>query len=204
MQDPRTQLGATVSRRGTASAKLTHGSLFTGVGGMDLGLDAAGFKTVWHVEQNPYCLKVLNKHWPNVPKFTDVTKCGRHNLEPVDIISGGYPCQDHSIAGKRRGLGTPESSTKRRGLWYHYLRIIDELRPAWVIIENVPRLIHTADIDIVLSGMEGIGYTCWPTVVGAENLGAPHERKRVWILCHRNDAPSAGMPANSEESKGNI
>src|ERR1019366_73045 len=90
--------------------KLRHGSLFTGVGGMDLGLDWAGFETVWQVEIDPFARKVLKKHWPSVPKFTDVRECGRHNLQPVDIITGGYPCQDHSIAGKKQGLGTADSA----------------------------------------------------------------------------------------------
>jgi len=187
MPDSLTQLGVAVSRQATAPAKLTHGSLFTGVGGMDLGLDVAGFETVWQVEKNPYCLKVLKKHWPKVPKFTDVRKCGKHNLEPVDIISGGYPCQDHSIAGKKRGLGTPDNPTGRSGLWFEYLRIVRELRPRWVLIENVSRLLLTADGDTVLSDMEGIGYSCRSLVVGADKLGAPHKRERAWILCRRNE-----------------
>jgi DNA-cytosine methyltransferase len=168
--------------------KLRHGSLFTGVGGMDLGLDWAGFETVWQVEIDPFARKVLKKHWSSVPKFTDVRECGRHNLQPVDIITGGYPCQDHSIAGKKRGLGTADSPTERSGLWFEYLRIVRDLRPRWVLIENVSRLLHTADGDTVLSGMEEIGYSWWPRLLDAGALGAPHKRERAWIICRRNDA----------------
>jgi len=182
------QFGLAGSRPAAALPQLRVGSLFTGVGGIDLGLAWAGLETVWQVEIKPYARKVLEKHWPGVQKFEDVTKCGRHNLEPVDIITGGYPCQDHSIAGTGGGLGTPGNPTKRSGLWFEYLRIIRELRPRWVLVENVSQLLHTADGDTVLSGIEGEGYSCWPLVVGAEILGAPHERKRAWILCRRNEA----------------
>ena len=183
MPDSLTQFAVTGSRRG----KLRHGSLFTGVGGMDLGLDVAGFKIVWQVEKSPYCLRVLKKHWPDVPKFSDVRKCGKHNLEPVDVITGGYPCQDHSIAGKGRGLGTPDNPTDRSGLWFHYLRNVRELRPRWVLVENVYRLLRTKDGDKVVYGIEDENYSCWPLVLDAAILGAPHWRQRAWILCRRND-----------------
>lgn len=185
------QLGAQPGEREMAPAKLTHGSLFTGIGGMDYGLEIAGFEPRWQVEKNPFCRKVLEKLWPNVPKFDDVRECGnnrRYQLERVDIISAGFPCQDVSNAGKRKGLGTPDNPTRRSGLWFEVPRIVVELRPRWVLVENVYRL-KSDGADRVLADMEQIGYTCLPVIVGAENLGAPHERKRVWVLCRQNDAP---------------
>jgi DNA (cytosine-5)-methyltransferase 1 len=168
--------------------KLRHGSLFTGVGGVDLGLQWAGFETVWQVELGPFVRRVLEKQWPGVRKFEDVRECGKHNLEPVDIISGGYPCQDHSIAGKGRGLGTAGSPTERSGLWFEYRRIISELRPRWVLIENVSRLFGTQDGETVLDGLEEIGYSWWSRLLDAAALGAPHKRERAFILCHDNES----------------
>jgi DNA (cytosine-5)-methyltransferase 1 len=193
MQDLRRQFGTDGNGGGAAPRKLRHGSLFSGAGGFDVGLEWAGFETVWQVEKDDFNLKVLRKHWPDVPKFTDVRECGdgrKHQLEPVDIISGGFPCQDVSSAGKRRGLGTPDNPTERSGLWFEFRRIVGEQRSRWVLIENVYRL-KSNGADQVLADMEHLGYACWANVVGAENFGAPHERKRVWILCRRNDAPLA-------------
>lgn len=170
-----------------AETVLTHGSLFTGIGGMDRGLEQAGFVTLWQVENASYNLKVLNRRWPKVQKFTDVRECGKHNLARVDIISGGFPCQDVSAAGKGRGLGTPDNPTERSGLWFEFRRIVDELRPPWVLAENVYRL-KSNGADRVLADLEALNYTCWPIVVGAENFGAPQERKRLWVLCRSNDA----------------
>ena len=133
--------------------KLRHGSLFSGVGGIDLGLAWAGFEVVWQVEIAPFARKILEKRWPGVRKLYDVRRCGRDNLEPVDLISGGSPCQQISCAGKREGIGTPDSPTERSGLWFEYLRIIGELRPRWVLIENVSRLLDTADGETVLDGL---------------------------------------------------
>jgi len=107
--------------------KLRHGSLFTGVGGMDLGLEWAGFETVWQVEIDPFARKVLEKHWSGVKRLDDVRKCGRHNLEPVEIITAGFPCQQVSCAGKREGIGTPDSPTERSGLWFQVRRVVAEL-----------------------------------------------------------------------------
>jgi site-specific DNA-cytosine methylase len=170
---------------------------------MDLGLEWAGFETAWQVEINPFARNVLKKHWQRVPKFTDVRECGdhrKHSLESVTVISGGYPCQDHSIAGKKRGLGTPDNPTDRSGLWFEYIRIVRELRPSWVIIENVPRLLHTEDGDRVLADLEGAGYSCTPLVLGAEILGAPHQRKRAWIVCHdKAQDPCAIEPVKPEQ-----
>src|SRR6185436_15994505 len=103
---------------------MRFGSLFAGIGGLDLGLERAGMECAWQVEIDEYCQRVLTKHWPNVTKFRDVRECGAANLQPVDLICGGFPCQPFSLAGKRKG------SADDRHLWPEMLRIIDELRPA--------------------------------------------------------------------------
>ncbi len=180
--------------------KLRHGSLFSGVGGVDLGLQWAGYQSVWHVEISPFSRKILDKHWSHVPKFTDVRECGKHNLEPVDIISGGFPCQQISCAGRRDGIGTAESPTERSGLWFEQRRIIAELRPQWVLIENVSRLLETADGETVLEGLEEIGYSWWPQILDAGALGAPHRRERAWILCHDNAQDPCDFEAVIEET----
>jgi DNA-cytosine methyltransferase len=167
---------------------LTHGSLFSGIGMVDYGFELANFQTVWQVEKDDYCLAVLRKHWPAVPKFNDVRNCGRTNLQPVDIVSGGFPCQNISEAGIMEGLGELDRPTDRSGLWFQYHRIIQELQPPWVFIENVPRLLHRWDGDRVLSDLERAGYAWAATLVGALDCGAPHKRQRTWILAHRDDA----------------
>jgi DNA (cytosine-5)-methyltransferase 1 len=166
---------------------------------IDYGLELAGFETAFQVEIDPACRKVLERHWSGVPRFRDVRECGRRNLEPVDLLSGGFPCINISSGGRRKGLGTPDRPTKHSGLWYEFHRIIGETRPPWVFIENVSRLLHTDAGDRVLSDMEGEGYSCWPLMVGARMLGAPHERKRAWILCHRGDADHEGHPGDGVE-----
>lgn len=94
---------------------IRFGSLFSGIGGIDLGLERAGMQCVWQVEIDEFCRKVLTKHWPDVPKFNDVRECGKHNLEQVDLIAGGFPCQDISNAGKRAGI-----DGKQSGLWSEF------------------------------------------------------------------------------------
>ena len=112
---------------------MTHGSLFSGIAGMDLGFERAGFETLWQVEKEPFCVAVLKTHFPKVERFGDVRNCGKRNLKPVDVITAGFPCQDLSVAGKQAGL---EGS--RSGLFWETARIIGELQPPWFVIENVP------------------------------------------------------------------
>lgn len=108
---------------------MTLGSLFSGIGGLELGLERAlGCRTVWQVERDPYARHILARHWPEVERFDDVRTVGQHNLTPVDLLCGGFPCQDLSAAGKGAGL-----EGARSGLWYEMRRIIDELRPTWVV-----------------------------------------------------------------------
>ena len=114
---------------------MTHGSLFSGIGGIDLGFEWAGIETRWQVEIDDYCQKLLSIRFPHTKKFTDVRKVGSHNLEKVDIISGGFPCQDISVAGKGAGI-----EGERSGLWTELHRVISELRPRFAFIENVPML----------------------------------------------------------------
>ena len=115
----------------------TFGSLFAGIGGLDLGLERAGMVCSWQVEIDEYCRRVLAKHWPDVERFEDVRECGAHNLEPIDLICGGFPCQPHSVAGKRKGAADD------RDLWPEYFRIVAELRPRYVLAENVPGIVTT-------------------------------------------------------------
>ncbi len=117
------------------ASELTHGSLFAGIGGFDLGLEQAGIETLWQVEIDAKCNEVLSHHWPDVQRYGDIKNVGKHNLEPVGIISGGFPCVGLSVAGRRAGL-----ADARSGLWWEMLRVIEELRPTWVVVENVPGL----------------------------------------------------------------
>src|SRR5512146_2306862 len=115
---------------------LTIGSLFSGIGGLELGLERAGLgPVVWQVEKDAYCRAVLAKHWPDATRYEDVKDVGRGNLHNVDLICGGFPCQDVSCAGKRAGI-----SGERSGLWTEFARITGELRPRYVIVENTAGL----------------------------------------------------------------
>ena len=165
--------------------KIKFISLFAGIGGLDLGLERAGMKCVAQVEIDDFCQKVLTKHWPDVPKYKDVRNVGKHNLPAADLICGGFPCQPHSYAGKRKG------KEDDRNLWPEYLRIVKELRPRFVVGENVPGLI-TSMLDEILFDLESIGYTCQTFVIPALAFDAPHRRNRVFVI------------ANSEGDKRNI
>ena len=156
---------------------LTFGSLFAGIGGFDLGLERAGMVCKWQVEINPFCQKVLAKHWPDVERFADVRECGKHNLAAVDLIAGGFPCQPHSVAGQQRG------AEDDRNLWPEYRRIIAELRPAWVLAENVPGIRGTM-LDEVLSDLEDLAYSTIPIDIPACAFDALHKRERVFIVAY--------------------
>jgi len=160
---------------------LTFGSLFVGIGGLDLGFERSGMQCKWQVEIDEFCQKVLTKHWPDVPKYRDIRECG-DNLEPVDVICGGFPCQPFSVAGKRRG------KKDDRYLWPEMLRVIKAVRPTWVIGENVPGIIRMA-LDRVLSDLEAIGYTTRSLVIPACAVNAPHQRSRVFVVAHTKEQP---------------
>jgi DNA (cytosine-5)-methyltransferase 1 len=161
--------------------KPTVGSLFAGIGGIDLGFERAGFETVWQVEQNEFCRKVLAKNFPHADRsVTDVRDAGSRNLKHVDVIVGGFPCQDISNAGPREGI-----TGKRSGLWKEYARIIGELRPCYVLVENVAALLRRG-LDVVLGDLAEIGYNAEWQVISAANVGAPHRRERVWIVAYPN------------------
>lgn len=161
---------------------MTVGSLFAGIGGIELGLEwTGGFRTVWQVERNPYCLSVLAKHWPNATRFDDVHCVGAHNLQPVDVICGGFPCQDVSLA-KQDAEGL---DGERSGLWREYARIVRELRPRYVLVENVAAL-RFRGLGVVLGQLAEIGYDAEWSTVSACAVGAPHPRERVFVLAYPN------------------
>ncbi len=127
---------------------MRYGSLFTGIGGIDLGFDRAGMECVWQVEIDEACRRILNRHWSNVRKYEDVRQVGKDELETVDLIAGGFPCQDLSTAGNREGL-----AGSRSGTWFEFRRILSECRPEWCFIENVPGLLSSAkgrDFAVIL------------------------------------------------------
>ncbi len=157
---------------------MRHGSLFAGIGGFDLGFQRAGIETVWQVEIDDYCRKVLAQHFPEAERFSDIRDCGAHNLKPVDIISGGFPCQDISVAGKQVGI-----TGSRSGLWSEMHRIISELRPRFAVIENVPNLARLG-LDRVLADLASIGYDAEWQCISANDVGAPHLRRRIWIVAY--------------------
>ena len=178
------------------------GSLFAGIGGFDLGFARCGIPTIWQVEQDAYCRAVLAQHFPETQRYEDVREVGAHNLAPVDLICGGFPCQDLSSAGRGAGL-----DGARSGLWGEFARIIRELRPRYVVVENVPALLtgkgkrwDRAPIGRVLGDLAEAGYDAEWARLSAREFGAPHLRKRVWIVAYASRDAEAGpaSPAGSE------
>lgn len=174
---------------------MTVGSLFAGIGGFDLGLERAGMSVQWQVEIDPFCRRVLAKHWPDVRRYEDVREvhgrsvcpngglCDRC-LEPVDLLCGGFPCQDISPAGRRAGI-----RGKQSGLWSEYVRLISELRPRYVVVENSSNLLARGfGMDVVLGELAAIRYDAEWDCLPAKAFGAPHERERVWIIAYPGQA----------------
>lgn len=161
---------------------LTFISLFAGIGGFDLGLERAGMQCVAQVEIDDYAQRVLAKHWPTVPRFRDVRSVGAHNLPHADLMCGGFPCQDISIAGRRAGL-----TGERSGLWGEFARLIGELRPRYVLVENVSNLLsgeRGAWMGAVLGDLAALGYDTEWQVLPAAAFGAPHERERLFLVAY--------------------
>lgn len=165
---------------------MTHLSLFSGIGGLDLAAEWAGFRTVGQCEYADFPHKVLQKHWLNVPKWRDVRDVTKLSVaracgEEITIISGGFPCQPHSLAGKRL------ASSDERDLWGEFARVIREIEPRWVVAENVPGLLsseHGRFFGRVLRDLAGMGYDASWGVLSAFQAGAPHLRKRICLVAH--------------------
>ena len=154
---------------------LTIGSLFACIGGLDLGLERAGLGPVlWQVEIDPFCRRVLAKHWPNATRFDDVTRLRAY--PPVGLLCGGFPCQDVSSAGARRGIGGARS-----GLWYEFARVVSEVRPRFVVVENVASGARRW-LPQVRRGLCALGYRTSAVALSAADVGAPHLRRRVFVV----------------------
>jgi len=177
------------------------GSLFAGIGGFELGLErTGGFETKWQCEIDPFCQKVLAKHWPNVTRFADIKEM--NEVPYVDVICGGFPCQPVSCAGKRKG------SEDKRWLWPEFYRIVCEVRPEWVLVENVPGLLSAKDADGIkgrlfagiLRDLAASGYDAEWNIVSATSVGAPHLRRRVFIIGRKMDNALRGGYQVSDRS----
>jgi DNA (cytosine-5)-methyltransferase 1 len=157
---------------------MTFGSLFSGIGGIDLGLERAGMRCLWQSEIDTYASRVLKKHWPHVPNLGDITRIDWGGVERPDLVCGGFPCQDISFAGKGAGL-----AGARSGLWYEFARCIRELGPRYVFVENVAALL-VRGLDAVLGTLASLGYDAEWHVIPAAAVGAPHIRERVFLLAY--------------------
>lgn len=157
---------------------LTHGSLFSGIGGFDLAAAWAGIPTLWQVERDLFCRMVLKKHFPETKQYEEIK--GLTGLQPVSIISGGFPCQPFSLAGNKRG------KEDDRYLWVEMFHVIKEVRPRWCIVENVPGIISVA-LDDCIAALESEGYSVGTVILPACSQNAPHRRDRVFIIANISD-----------------
>lgn len=158
---------------------LTFGSLFAGVGGIDLGLERAGMQCRWQVEIDEYCRRVLAKHWPEVKRYGDIREV--KSLESVDVVAGGFPCQPASVSGERRGI------EDERWLWPEFFRVICMVRPRFVVVENVPGLLSVnggTAMGEVLGDLASGGYDAEWQVLSAGSFGAPHLRERLFLVAY--------------------
>ena len=159
---------------------LRVGSLFSGVGGFDLGFEQAGATVAWQCEADPAARRVLRHHWPDVPCHDDVRTVGAHNLTPVDVLVGGFPCQDLSVAGQRKGL-----VGARSGLFHEFTRIAADLRPDWVLLENVPGLLSShrgRDFAVVVQTLVECGYGVAWRILDSRHFGVAQRRRRVFLV----------------------
>ena len=167
---------------GRSAAVLTMLDLFSGIGGFSLAAEWTGsIRTVAFCEIEPFCQKVLRKHWPDVPISSDIKELRGEDIGTVDILTGGFPCQPFSCAGKQRG------KEDDRYLWPEMFRVIQETKPTWVIGENVAGLINLALEDCFLD-LEAEGYEVQPLIIPACAVNAPHRRDRVWIVGYSESA----------------
>jgi len=162
---------------------LTVGALFAGIGGIEFGLERTGyFETRWFVENDGFCQKILRKHWPRIPVYGDITTLDLATLPKVDILTGGFPCQDISVAGTGKGI----KEGTRSGLWFYFAKAIGILRPKYALIENVPMLAKRG-LDIVLANLAEAGYDAEWFDLRASDFGAPHRRERIFIVAGQPD-----------------
>jgi DNA (cytosine-5)-methyltransferase 1 len=154
---------------------MNHLDLFSGIGGFSLAAQWAGIETIQFVEKDLFCQKVLKKHWPNIPCHDDIKTFNFH--EKVEVLTGGFPCQPFSIAGKKRGL------TDDRYMWNEMLRIIRQCHPNWIIAENVTGIV-AMELDNILADLEREGYESQSFIIPACAANAPHRRDRLWIIAN--------------------
>ena len=173
---------------------LTVGSLFSGIGGFDLGLERAGMRVIWQSEIDPYASAVLRKHWPDVPNLGDIREI--RNPPTVDVLCGGFPCQDISTAGKGAGI-----DGERSGLWREYVRIIGEIRPRFVFVENVAALLGRG-LGRVLGDLAALGYDAEWHCIPASAVGAHHERDRLWIVAHSDPVRELQPEGREQDERG--
>lgn len=170
---------------------LTVGSLFSGIGGIDLGLERAGMKVLWQVEIDEWCRAVLAKHWPDVERFEDVRGVGAGNLPRVDLIAGGFPCPVVSQAARGRNVA--------EWLWPEFARIVRELRPRYILVENVEGLLSRGrPFGEVLGDLASSGFDATWRVLRASDFGASHHRPRVWVVAYAHGLPEPDLSLNAE------
>jgi DNA (cytosine-5)-methyltransferase 1 len=178
---------------------LTVGSLFSGVGGFDLGFERAGMEIRWQCEIDKAAREVLRRHWPNATLYEDVRNVGI-GAASVDVVCGGFPCQDVSVAGRRAGL-----AGERSGLWFEFHRILSELAPEWVVIENVPGLLSSndgRDFAVILRGLVELRYGVVWRVLDSQHFRVPQRRRRVFIVGHLGDGRAAEVLFEREGGAG--
>lgn len=162
--------------------RLRVASFFSGIGGFDLGFEIAGMNIVMQCEIDPFCRKVLHKHWPDVQLYGDVTKLKANEIPYADIYVAGFPCQDLSLAnqGKRKGL-----EGERSGLFHEFMRLVEERQPKWIVLENVPGLLNSnvgRDFADVINTLDGSGYGVSWRVLDSKFFGTPQRRRRVFLV----------------------
>ena len=162
----------------TMGVEMNFGSLFAGIGGIDLGLERAGMRCKWQVEIDDYASRVLEKHWPRVKRHRDIRTFPTSGDWSVDLIAAGFPCQDLSIAGKGEGL-----DGKQSGLFFEVIRVVGEIRPKYVLLENVSALLARG-MDTVLGELASLGYDAEWHCIPASSVGAPHRRDRIFIVAY--------------------